>query len=45
MTTTTTTPTARLDFGGLLRSEIIKARGLRSIQWLVGLVLVVLPDR
>ncbi len=39
MTTTTTTTTARLDFSGLLRSEVIKARGLRSIQWLLALVL------
>ena len=39
--TTTTTSTARLDFSGLLRSEVIKARGLRSIQWLLALVLAV----
>ena len=38
-TTTTTTTTARLDFSGLLRSEVIKARGLRSVQWLLALVL------
>jgi ABC-2 type transport system permease protein len=42
MTTTAETPTARLDFGGLLRSEVIKARGLRSTRWLL-LLVVALP--
>lgn len=40
--TTETTVARRLDFAGLLRSEVIKARGLRSIQWLLALI-VALP--
>ncbi|WP_217617128.1 ABC transporter permease [Cellulomonas sp. GbtcB1] len=39
MTTSDATPAAvpavRLDFSGLLRSEVIKARGLRSTRWLL----------
>ena len=38
MTTTDTTAAGRLDFAGLLRSEAIKARGLRSLTWLLVLV-------
>ncbi|WP_454049876.1 hypothetical protein [Cellulomonas sp. Marseille-Q8402] len=40
--TTTTESRVRLDFGGLLRAEVIKARGLRSTRWLLALV-VLLP--